>query len=68
MDDISAALSEKLIAYAARHGAPAARAMAKPWRLTIAQIDTFCRENSVAIKRARIALTGRSTDSQPRRP
>lgn len=57
MGDISAYVAGKLIAYAAAHGADATRAMAKPWGLTTAQVDTFCRENSVAIKRARLALS-----------
>lgn len=61
MGDISEYVAAKLIAYAAAHGADATRAMAKPWGLTTAQVVTFCRENSVAIKRARIALSASSS-------
>ncbi len=64
MVDISAYIAQKLIAYAAAHGAEATRAMARPWGLTEAQVNTFCRENSVAIKRARLAMSASNTSAR----
>lgn len=66
MQDISSHVADRLIAYAAAHGADATRAMARPWGLTVAQVDTFCRENGTAIKRARlIALAQASAPGGP---
>ena len=64
--EISASTAQRIIAYAAAHGVMAARALARAHQLTPAAIDTFCRENSVAIRRARIVLFGRTSDDASR--
>ncbi len=50
--------ADKIIAHAAAHGPEAARALGPAWQLTAQQIDRFCRQNTTAIARARIALKG----------